>query len=76
MKAVVFHEVGDIRLDRVEDPKLEAGTDAIVKLTAFAECEVSNPHGPQAGTALRRPEVVGPVRRAAGRVRAGAIRAA
>jgi threonine dehydrogenase-like Zn-dependent dehydrogenase len=38
MKAVVFHNVGDIRLDEVPEPKLEAPTDAIVRLTASAIC--------------------------------------
>lgn len=38
MKAVVFHGVGDIRLDDVPEPKIEAPTDAIVRLTASAIC--------------------------------------
>ena len=38
MKAVVFHGVGDIRLEDVPEPKLEQPTDAIVKLTASAIC--------------------------------------
>lgn len=38
MKAIVFHGIGDIRLDDVEDPKLEADTDAVVRLTASAIC--------------------------------------
>ncbi len=38
MKAVVFHGVGDIRLDDVAEPKIEAATDAIVRLTASAIC--------------------------------------
>src|SRR4051794_19900828 len=38
MKAVVFHGVGDIRLDSVKDPKLQEPTDAIVRLTASAIC--------------------------------------
>src|SRR4051812_28733195 len=38
MKAVVFHGVGDIRLDNVSDPKIEQPTDAIIKLTASAIC--------------------------------------
>jgi threonine dehydrogenase-like Zn-dependent dehydrogenase len=36
MKAVVFHGVGDIRLDNVAEPKIERPTDAIVRLTASA----------------------------------------
>src|SRR3954471_4397444 len=38
MKAVVFHKVGDIRLDKVRDPQLMADSDAIVKITASAIC--------------------------------------
>lgn len=38
MKAVVFHGVGDIRLDDVPEPKLKEPTDAIVRLTASAIC--------------------------------------
>jgi threonine dehydrogenase-like Zn-dependent dehydrogenase len=38
MKAVVFHGVGDVRLDDVSEPKLKEPTDAIVRLTASAIC--------------------------------------
>lgn len=38
MKAVVFHGVGDIRLDDVAEPTLEQPNDAIVRLTASAIC--------------------------------------
>lgn len=38
MKAVVFHDVGDIRLEDVPDPRIEQPTDAIVRLTASAIC--------------------------------------
>jgi threonine dehydrogenase-like Zn-dependent dehydrogenase len=38
MKAVVYHGVGDIRLDSVREPKIEDPTDAIVRLTASAIC--------------------------------------
>lgn len=38
MKAVVFHGVGDIRLDDVPEPKLKDPFDAIVRLTASAIC--------------------------------------
>ena len=36
MKAVVFHDIGDIRLDEVQDPKIQDPADAIVRLTASA----------------------------------------
>jgi threonine dehydrogenase-like Zn-dependent dehydrogenase len=38
MKAIVFHGVGDIRLDTVKEPKIKEDTDAIVRLTASAIC--------------------------------------
>src|SRR5438876_5417323 len=38
MKAVVFHGVGDIRLDNVSEPRIQERTDAIVRLTASAIC--------------------------------------
>jgi threonine dehydrogenase-like Zn-dependent dehydrogenase len=38
MKAVVWHGVGDIRLDDVPEPKIQAPTDAIVRLTTSAIC--------------------------------------
>jgi threonine dehydrogenase-like Zn-dependent dehydrogenase len=38
MKAVVYHGLGDIRLDSVREPKIEDPTDAIVRLTASAIC--------------------------------------
>jgi len=38
MKAVVFHDVGDIRLEDVPEPKIEQPMDAIVRLTASAIC--------------------------------------
>ncbi|MGI4827540.1 MAG: zinc-dependent alcohol dehydrogenase [Janthinobacterium lividum] len=38
MKAVVWHGVGDVRLDNVSDPKIKDDNDAIVRLTASAIC--------------------------------------
>src|SRR3954447_17583920 len=38
MKAIVFHGIGDIRLDNVSEPKIKDSTDAIVRLTASAIC--------------------------------------
>jgi threonine dehydrogenase-like Zn-dependent dehydrogenase len=38
MKAVVFHGVGDIRLDTVKEPSIKHDFDAIVRLTASAIC--------------------------------------
>jgi threonine dehydrogenase-like Zn-dependent dehydrogenase len=38
MRAVTFHDVGDIRLEDVPEPELEHPTDAIVRVTASAIC--------------------------------------
>lgn len=38
MRAVVFHGVGDIRLDDVPEPVIKATTDALVRVTASAVC--------------------------------------
>ena len=38
MKAVVFHGVGDIRLDNVPEPELQQPADALVRLTSNAIC--------------------------------------
>ncbi len=38
MKAVVWHGIGDIRVERVAEPKIKKSTDAIVRLTASAIC--------------------------------------
>lgn len=38
MKAVVFHGIGDIRLEDVAEPRIEQPTDAIVRITASAIC--------------------------------------
>jgi threonine dehydrogenase-like Zn-dependent dehydrogenase len=38
MKAVVFHGVGDIRLETVRDPKIKAPTDALIRIVASAIC--------------------------------------
>ena len=38
MKAVVFHDVGDIRLDDVPEPTIKDATDAVIQVTASAIC--------------------------------------
>src|SRR3954470_6822962 len=38
MRAIVFHGIGDIRLDDVAEPKIKDDTDAIVRITASAIC--------------------------------------
>lgn len=38
MKAIVFHGIGDISLDDVDEPKIQHPNDAIVRLTVSAIC--------------------------------------
>ena len=38
MKAAVFHKIGDISYDTVDDPKIEKPDDVIVKVTSTAIC--------------------------------------
>jgi threonine dehydrogenase-like Zn-dependent dehydrogenase len=38
MKAVVFHKPGDMRVDEVPDPKIEAPDDVVLRVTATAIC--------------------------------------
>ncbi|PCC67810.1 Threonine dehydrogenase [Nannocystis exedens] len=58
MRAVVFRDVGDIRLEDVAEPKLREPSDAIVRLTASAICGTDlhmirgSMPGMQAGTIL------------------------
>ena len=74
MKAVVFHGIGDIRLDDVPEPKIEQPTDAIVRITASAICGTDlhmirgTMPGMQAGTILGH-EAVGVVEEIGGDVR-------
>ncbi len=38
MKAVVFHDVGDVRVEDVPEPNIEQPTDAVVRMTTAAIC--------------------------------------
>ncbi|HEV7331830.1 MAG TPA: zinc-dependent alcohol dehydrogenase [Flavisolibacter sp.] len=38
MKAAVFHKIGDISVDNVDDPKIEQDEDVILKVTSTAIC--------------------------------------
>ena len=38
MKAAVFHKIGDIKVDTVEDPRIEQSRDAIIRVTSTAIC--------------------------------------
>src|SRR6266576_615720 len=74
MKAVVFHGIGDVRLDDVPMPTLKEPTDAIVRLTASAICGTDlhmvrgTLPGMKAGTILGH-EGVGVVEAVGGEVR-------
>ncbi len=66
MKAVVFHNVGDVRLEDVPDPQIEQPTDAIVRITASAICGtdlhmVRGSMGPMLGGTILGHEGVGVV---------------
>ena len=74
MKAVVFHDIGDVRLDDVPEPAIEQPTDAIVRITASAICGTDlhmvrgTLNGMRPGTILGH-EGVGIVERIGGDVR-------
>ncbi|MCR6718745.1 MAG: alcohol dehydrogenase catalytic domain-containing protein [Chitinophagaceae bacterium] len=38
MKAAVFHKIGDISVDNVDDPRIEKPDDIILKVTSTAIC--------------------------------------
>lgn len=38
MKALVFHKINDVSVDTVDDPKIEAPRDAIIRVTTTAIC--------------------------------------
>jgi S-(hydroxymethyl)glutathione dehydrogenase/alcohol dehydrogenase len=38
MKAVVFHKMGDISVDNVDDPRIEQPDDIILRITTTAIC--------------------------------------
>ena len=58
MKAAVFHRPGKITCDNVADPKMEAQTDIILKVTATAICG-SDLHMYSGGIPQPRPMVMG-----------------
>jgi threonine dehydrogenase-like Zn-dependent dehydrogenase len=63
MKAVVWHAVGDIRMDDVPEPAVEQPTDAVVRLTASAICgtDLHFVRGTMAG--MQSGTILGPRRR-------------
>lgn len=38
MKAVILHDIGDIRLDDVPEPNIEKDTGAIIRVTTAGIC--------------------------------------
>lgn len=38
MKALVFHKMKDVRVEKVDDPRIQKNTDAIVRVTSTAIC--------------------------------------
>ena len=59
MKAVVWHDVGDVRLDDVPEPKLEHPTDAIVRITTAAICGTDLHFIRGTVPGMRRGEIIG-----------------
>src|SRR2546421_2304151 len=82
VKAVTWHGVGDIRLEEVPDPRIEAPTDAIIRITTSAICgtDLHLVRGTMPGLKavddrlLRRPAGRGRVQRIAGAVRQDPVR--
>lgn len=58
MKAAVFHKMGDIRYEHVDDPKIEDSRDAIIRVTSTAICG-SDLHIYDGFLPQLRPEVLG-----------------
>ncbi len=38
MKAVVYHDIGDIRLEDVPEPKIQDSNDALAQLVSWSGC--------------------------------------
>lgn len=58
MKALVFHGMKDVRVDNVDDPKIEEARDAIIRVTSTAICG-SDLHIYNGGIPQPRPMVLG-----------------
>lgn len=63
MKAVVFHKPKDMRVDTVEDPKIEQPRDAVLRVTSTAICgsdlHIYNGYIPQADNMIMGHEFMG-----------------
>jgi threonine dehydrogenase-like Zn-dependent dehydrogenase len=79
MKAVVFHGIGDVRLDDLPDPSIEQPPDAIVRLTsssAICGTDLHSIRGTMAGAregCILGHERVGVVEELGDHVRTGSI---
>ncbi|HEX8349334.1 MAG TPA: alcohol dehydrogenase catalytic domain-containing protein, partial [Hymenobacter sp.] len=58
MKALVIHGMKDVRVDTVDDPKIEESRDAIIRVTSTAICG-SDLHIYNGGIPQPRPMVLG-----------------
>ena len=74
MQAVVFHKPGDIRVDQIDDPKIENPEDIVLRVTCTAICgsdlHIYNGLIPQAGPMVMGHEFMGIVEEIGGEVRA------
>ena len=53
MKALVWHGTDDVRVERVPDPTILGGRDAIVKITATTDAAGTSAHaGPRSRSAI------------------------
>jgi threonine dehydrogenase-like Zn-dependent dehydrogenase len=59
VKAVVWHGKEDVRVDNVRDPRIEAATDAIVRITSTAICGSDLHLYSQLGPALKEGDIIG-----------------
>ena len=59
MKAVVWHGVEDVRVDRVPDPAIREPTDAIVRITSTAICGSDLHLYAKLGPVMREGDVIG-----------------
>jgi threonine dehydrogenase-like Zn-dependent dehydrogenase len=59
VKAVVWHGNEDVRVDDVPDPRLEAPTDAIVRITSTAICGSDLHLYAKLGFAMKEGDIIG-----------------
>jgi threonine dehydrogenase-like Zn-dependent dehydrogenase len=59
VKAVTWHGVKDVRVDRVKDPAIEEPTDAIVRITSTAICGSDLHLYSKLGIAMKEGDILG-----------------